>query len=52
MKLTKKSEAAVLQAYNAYWDSYLKGDMETFASLLDDHCYIIGSTEFDVFTDK
>ncbi|MEP7143459.1 MAG: ATP-binding protein [Ferruginibacter sp.] len=52
MKITKESEAAILKAYHAYWNSYLQGDMETFASMLDDHCHIIGSTAFDVFNDK
>ncbi|MEO8820361.1 MAG: nuclear transport factor 2 family protein, partial [Ginsengibacter sp.] len=52
MKPTKKLESIVLKIYNAYWDSYLHGDMKTFASLLDEHCHIIGSTKFDVFADK
>ena len=52
MELTKKREVAVLKAYHAYWDSYLRGDMETFASLLHETCHIIGSTAYDVFEDK
>ncbi|MBC7829516.1 MAG: nuclear transport factor 2 family protein, partial [Chitinophagaceae bacterium] len=52
MKLTKKLEAEILKAYHSYWDSYLKGDMKTFASLLDEDCHIIGSTAFDVFDNK
>ncbi len=52
MKLTKKLEKEILEVYNEYWDSYLKGDMKTFASILDNNCHIIGSTEFDIFKDK
>ncbi len=52
MKLSNKQEAEVLKAYHTYWDSYFKGDMETFALVLDENCHIIGSTEFDVFDNK
>ena len=52
MKLTKKLEAEVMKAYNAYWNSYLKGDMKTMASFLDDDINVIGSTETEVFYNK
>ncbi len=52
MKVTKKLEAEVLKAYHAYWDSYLKGDMKTMASLMDDDIKVIGSTETEVFYNK
>ncbi len=52
MKLTKKTEAEILGAYHTYWESYLKGDMKTFASLLDAKCQIIGSAPGEVFSDK
>ena len=52
MKLTKKLEAEVLKAYHTIWDAYLKGDMRTFASILDENCYIIGSAAAEVFTNK
>jgi signal transduction histidine kinase len=52
MKLTKKLETEILKSYNAYWNSYFKGDMKSFATHLDDDCHIIGSTEFDVFKNK
>ena len=52
MKRTNEQEAEVLNAYHAYWNSYLSGDMETFALVLDENCHIIGSTEFDVFDNK
>ena len=52
MKRTNEQEAEVLNAYHAYWNSYLSGDMETYASLLAENCHIIGSTAFDVFDSK
>jgi signal transduction histidine kinase len=52
MKLTKKLETEILKSYNAYWDSYFKGDMKSFATHLDDDCHIIGSTAFDIFKNK
>src|SRR6186997_1034553 len=52
MKLTKKLETEILKAYNTVWDSYLKGDMRTFASMLDENCYIIGSAAGEVFSNK
>ena len=52
MKLTKKLEVEVLKAYNGYWDSYLKGDMKTMASFLDDDIKVIGSTASEVFYNK
>jgi ketosteroid isomerase-like protein len=52
MKLTKKLQAEILKAYNTIWDAYLKGDMKTFASMLDENCYIIGSAAGEVFSNK
>src|SRR6187401_1603858 len=52
MKLTKKLEAEILKAYTEIWDAYLKGDMRTFASMLDENCYIIGSASGEVFSNK
>ena len=52
MKLTKKLQAEILKAYNIIWDAYLKGDMKTFASMLDEDCYIIGSAAGEVFSNK
>ena len=52
MKLAKKLETEILKSYNAYWDSYFKGDMKSFATHLDDDCHIIGSTAFDIFKNK
>src|SRR5215203_1174407 len=52
MKLTKKLEAEILKAYSEIWDAYLRGDMRTFASILDENCYIIGSAAGEVFKNK
>ena len=52
MKLTKQIDAEILKLYLRYWDAYFRGDMKTFAFMLDDNCHIIGSTEFDVFNNK
>ncbi|TMI92525.1 MAG: DUF4440 domain-containing protein [Bacteroidetes bacterium] len=52
MKLTKKVEAEILKAYHEVWDAYLRGDMQTFASFLDENCYIIGSAAGEVFSNK
>ena len=42
MNLTKKWKAAIMQVYNAYWESYLKVDMKTMASLLEYDFKVIG----------
>ena len=52
MRLTKKLEADILKAYTEVWDAYLRGDMRTFASILDENCYIIGSAAGEVFSNK
>jgi len=41
-----------MTVYHAYWDSYLKGDMETMASFIADEFQVIGTTESEVFLDK
>src|SRR6188474_515491 len=52
MKLTQKLEAEILKTYSEVWNAYLSGDMRTFASMLDDSCYIIGSAAGEVFSNK
>ncbi|HMK19098.1 MAG TPA: ATP-binding protein [Chitinophagaceae bacterium] len=52
MKLTKKLEAEILKVYYEVWDAYLRGDMRTFASILDENCYIIGSAAGEIFSNK
>jgi signal transduction histidine kinase/ketosteroid isomerase-like protein len=52
MKLTSKLEAEILKVYHAYWDAYLKGDMKTFASFLDDNISVVGTAVSEVFANK
>lgn len=52
MKLTKKLESEILKVYNGYWDSYFKGDMRAFASLLHENVQLIGTSENEVFSNK
>ena len=52
MKLSKKEEAAILQVYKTYFDSYVGGDIETITSLLAEDYTQIGSAEAEVFFNK
>ncbi|HEX7847218.1 MAG TPA: nuclear transport factor 2 family protein, partial [Chitinophagaceae bacterium] len=52
MKLTTKLRTAILKAYQTYWEAYLKGDMKTFASLLDDNVSVFGTAVSEVFKNK
>ena len=52
MQLTKTQEAELLQVYGKYFDSYLSGDVEKVATLLDDEYTQIGSAESEVFFSK
>lgn len=52
MKLTKKLEAEVLALYKDYWDAYLKGDLKTFASYLDENIVVYGTAVGEIFTNK
>ena len=52
MKLTKQQEKELMLAYTAYWDSYIKGDVKTMITLLDDDYNQIGSAESEVFFNK
>jgi ketosteroid isomerase-like protein len=52
MKLTKQQEIKAMRAYNAYWDNYLKGDVEAMASLLSNKYTQVGSAETEVFFNK
>ncbi|MBU1369036.1 MAG: nuclear transport factor 2 family protein, partial [Bacteroidetes bacterium] len=47
MPKAKKTDAAS-KVYATYWDSYTKGDLETFASTLDDNYEMIGTSEAEV----
>ena len=43
---------AAEEVYEAFWDSYLIGDMKTMASFLADDFKVIGSTEGEIFYNK
>ena len=43
MQLTKKTEAAVLEAYLSFWEANLSADMVNFASYLVEDFSIFGS---------
>jgi hypothetical protein len=45
MPPTNQHTAAARRVYETYWDSYLNGDLETFASTLDDNYEMIGISE-------
>ncbi|MFN3998839.1 ATP-binding protein [Algoriphagus sp.] len=44
--------AAARKVYETYWDSYTEGDLETFASTLDDRFEMIGTSETEVCHSK
>ena len=52
MILSKETEQEIRQLYQAYWDAYLSGDFETFASFLDDHIVIYGTAVGEIFSTK
>ena len=52
MKLTKKIEAEIHEACDAFWGTYLSGDLKAMASLLADEYVLIGTSEGEVFHDK
>ena len=52
MKLTQNLRAEILKVYNSYWDSFFRGDMRTFASVLHDDVQIIGSSANETFNSK
>ena len=49
---TKQGEAEARKAHDLYWKSYIVGDTDTLASLLDAHYTQIGSVENEVFFNK
>ncbi|MEO5581091.1 MAG: nuclear transport factor 2 family protein, partial [Saprospiraceae bacterium] len=52
MKLTKQQEKAVLRVHEAYWDYYMKGDVASMITLLDEQYSQVGSAEGEVFSNK
>lgn len=52
MKLTKQLKEEVLKTYHASWNALVRGDIKTFASLLDEQVVIYGSAAGEIFTTK
>ncbi|MCA1801264.1 MAG: nuclear transport factor 2 family protein, partial [Rhodothermaceae bacterium] len=52
MHLTKKQVEEARNVYNLYWDSYIKGDVDSFASTLDNYFEMIGTSEIEVCHNK
>ena len=47
-----KRETAARREYETYWESYLNGNLESFASTLDDNYEMIGTSEGEVAHNK
>jgi signal transduction histidine kinase len=52
MPSTNQHTAAARRVYETYWDSYLNGDLETFATTLDDQLELIGTSESEIAQSK
>lgn len=52
MQLTPELEAELRLALDTYWNSYLEGDIETWASYLADEYHNIGTTREEVWQSK
>ncbi|MGB4844699.1 MAG: ATP-binding protein [Ferruginibacter sp.] len=52
MKLTKKLEAEIKKVMNSYWDSYLEGDLKTWASFLPSDYRNIGTNKEEEWNSK
>jgi ketosteroid isomerase-like protein len=52
MKFNKDQETEIIQVYKTYFDSYINGDTNTIADLLDDEYNQIGSADGEVFFNK
>jgi signal transduction histidine kinase/DNA-directed RNA polymerase subunit N (RpoN/RPB10) len=52
MDLLNSRKTKARKTYETYWESYSKGDLETFASTLDDHYEMIGTSETEVCHSK
>jgi signal transduction histidine kinase len=52
MKITKKLEKEILAVMDDYWGSYLRGDLQTWASYLPDHYLNIGATKEEIWGSK
>jgi signal transduction histidine kinase/DNA-directed RNA polymerase subunit N (RpoN/RPB10) len=52
MKLTKKLEAEIKQVMTTYWESYVQGDLRTWASFLTKNYRNIGTTQEEIWNTK
>ncbi|MCB9211276.1 MAG: nuclear transport factor 2 family protein [Ignavibacteriales bacterium] len=52
MKITKKMEAEIKYAMNDYWESYLSGNLDHWASYLVNDYKNIGTTEAEIWNSK
>ena len=52
MKLTKQLEAEIKKFMKTYWDTYLKGDLKTWATFLPADYKNIGGTEEEIWNSK
>jgi signal transduction histidine kinase len=52
MKLTQQQIAKARKVYDLYWDSYHIGDVDTFATTLDDNFEMIGTSESEICHNK
>ncbi len=52
MKTKNQQEKEALEAYDQYWESYIKGDIDQLANLLAEDYSQIGSVENEVFFNK
>jgi len=52
MDSKKNREEKARQLYNFYWESYIKGDLESFSSTLDEEYEMIGTSESQIAHNK
>ena len=52
MKLTKQLDAEIKKFMKTYWDTYLKGDLKTWATFLPADYKNIGGTEEEIWNSK
>jgi hypothetical protein len=52
MKLSNQQHTELMQAYEAWWKSYLTGDVTTYESWLDEDYRFIGSTDNEEFLNR
>ena len=52
MKITKKLATEIKKFMDIYWDTYLKGDLKTWATFLPDDYRNIGTTKEELWNSK